>query len=334
MKTEILAPNERNIKLCAQYLAGGGVVAFPTETVYGLGANAFNENAAKQIYEVKGRPSDNPLIVHVYDFEQIYALVKEVTPVGKILMKRFMPGPLTLIFKKQDSVPKSITGGLDTVGVRMPSDKVCRQFLRECNIPVCAPSANTSTMPSPTCAAHVYSDLKGKIPYILDGGDCDIGLESTIVDVSENVPKLLRAGGISKEKIEEVCGCEVSSVGGGSVALCPGMKYKHYSPKATVLFSAYYYDMPRNIQSRYDSLVAEGKKTVVLCLNKNAACYGKRNVYKMGGDYCEYAHNLFAALRLADDESYDVVIAEGVPSDGIGEAIINRLIKSSGGVII
>lgn len=334
MKTQILRPTEQNIRTLADCINGGGVVAFHTETVYGLGADVFDENAVRRIFEVKGRPADNPLIVHIHSREQVTEIVESIPSLAEKLMEKFMPGPLTLVMKKKASVPDCVTAGLDTVGVRMPSSETCREFLRACAHPVCAPSANTSTKPSPTCARHVYDDLDGKIPYILDGGICDVGLESTILDLSGKKPRLLRAGGISKEQLEEVCGMPIETVTNSSVALCPGMKYKHYAPKADVYFSSYHRGMASGIVDCYDTLTKSGKKVVILCLQKNIPAYGERNSYDMGKSYTSYARRLFAYLRKADGEGYDAIIAEGVPSKGIGLALINRLVKSSGGRII
>lgn len=334
MKTEILEPTPENIRKCAQSIAAGETVAFPTETVYGLGADALQPQAVQKIFTVKGRPSDNPLIVHVHSFAQIDELATDISPAARKLAERFMPGPITLLLKKRNTVPDCVTAGLPTVGVRMPAHAVCRAFLKACDRPVAAPSANTSGLPSPTRAEHVFSDLNGKIAYILNGGACAVGVESTIVDMSGAAPRLLRAGGIAKEEIESVCGCKAETATGGNVALCPGMKYKHYAPRADVLFSAYYGDMANSICARYDALRSANKRPVILCLRKNAVCYGRRRTFDMGVDYEDYARNLFAALRRADDERFDTVLAEGVPSEGIGAAIINRLIKSSGGHII
>ncbi len=334
MRTVILDSKEENIVRCAEHIANGGVVAFPTEMVYGLGADAFNPDAVREIFRVKGRPSDNPLIVHVHSVRGVREVAEIVPPLAEKLMSEFMPGALTLVLKKKKDLPDCVTAGLNTVGVRMPSNPVCREFLRACNVPVCAPSANTSTKPSPTCARHVYDDLYGKIPFILDGGECEIGLESTILDVSGASPRLLRAGGISLQALEKACGRNIEVVGGSTVALCPGMKYKHYSPKAEVLFSAYYGGMIERIDEVYDTLVLSGKRPVILCADFNAKKYGERKKYEMGADYEAYARSLFASLRRADADGYDTVLAEGVPSDGIGAAIINRLVKSSGGKII
>ncbi len=334
MNTEILSPTDENINKCAKEIRCGSVVAFPTETVYGLGANAFNETAVKKIFEVKGRPSDNPLIVHIASFDDVKKVAAEVPALAQKVMRKFMPGPITVVLKKRPEIPDCVTAGLGTVGVRMPAHAVCRNFLKSCATPVAAPSANLSTRPSPTKASHVLRDLKGKIEYILNGGSCKVGVESTIIDLSGKTPKLLRAGGISKEELQEVCGCEIEIAAGGTVALSPGMKYKHYAPKAAVYFSAYYDGMVSGIIRNYDILADKGNRTVILSLGKNADKYGQRNVYDMGDDVRGYAHNLFASLRRADKDGYDAVIAEGVPSDGIGAAIINRLVKASGGKII
>lgn len=333
METLILSPTKENVARCAEELKNGGLVAFPTETVYGLGANALDETAVKKIYEAKGRPSDNPLIVHVASMSQLASIAQEVPSVALKLAAKFMPGPLTLVFKKKSVVPDAVTGGLDTVAVRMPRHPVALSLIRASQLPICAPSANLSTRPSPTAARHVFNDLNGRIPYILDGGSCEIGIESTVLDVSGDKVRLLRAGGLPLEKIREITG-EVETVRDDKVALCPGMKYKHYAPKAEVLFSAFYDDMASNICLWYDKLTERGKNPVIMCLNSNAPKYGKRNLFKVGDSYADYAHNLFADLRMSDDKGYTAVIAEGVPDSGIGSSLINRLIKSSGGQII
>lgn len=333
METLILEPTDKNIKLCANALKKGELVAFATETVYGLGANAFDAEAVAKIYIAKGRPSDNPLIVHVHSVKQIEQLVQSVPNCARALISEFMPGPLTIVFKKNNKISDIVTGKLGTIGIRMPSHPICRKLLIECGLPVCAPSANTSSKPSPTIARHVYDDLKGKIPYILDGGSCDIGVESTIIDVSEPTPRLLRLGGLPIESLEKVVG-KLEIVKSSSVPLCPGMKYKHYAPKADVFFSAYYDEMFYTILHKYDELVTMGKTPVIMCLNASSDKYGTREKLCVGNSYQEYAHNLFLLLRKADELKYDTVIAEGVIADGIGAAIINRLVKASGGQII
>ena len=333
MNTVVYNPSKENIKICADLIRGGSTVAFPTETVYGLGANALDPTAVRKIYEAKGRPSDNPLIVHLADIKQLNEVAAEIPPLAYELMSAFTPGPLTLVFKKAPCIPDCVTGGLDTVAVRFPSHTVAAMLLRECGVPVCAPSANLSTRPSPTTAEHVLKDMNGRIPAILDGGQCDVGLESTIVDVSGGKPRLLRKGGIPAEALFPFTG-PLETVESSEKALCPGMKYKHYSPEAEVYFSAFYDGMYETIAAEYDKLTASGKKVVIICLDINAPRYGTRNVYGAGRNFEDYAHNVFAYLRRADDEKYDAVIAEGVDSAGIGSALINRLIKSSGGKII
>ncbi len=332
MVTKLLKPTIANVKICADEIKNGGVVAFPTETVYGLGANVFNEQAVNKIYIAKGRPNDNPLIVHVATVERIYELSSEVPPLALTLVKEFMPGALTIVLKKKPTVPSCVTAGLDTVAIRMPSHPVARKFLATCGVPVCAPSANTSTRPSPTLAQHVLDDLNGKIPYVLDGGSCDIGVESTIIDLSQT-PRILRLGGIGKEQLEKFCG-KLEVLREQSVALCPGMKYRHYSPRAEVFLSAYYSHMVNGICKKYDELISVGRNPVILAIKGNVAQYLNRNVKCVGETYQEYAHNLFRLLRECDDEGYNAVIAEGVTGEGIGAAIINRLIKASGGQII
>lgn len=333
METKILTASKENLQHCAELLKKGEIVAFPTETVYGLGANALSEDAVKKIYEAKGRPGDNPLIVHVATMRQITEIAQTVPRVALTLAAKFMPGPLTLVFKKKSVIPDVVTGGLDTVAVRMPKHPVALSLIRAAGVPICAPSANLSTRPSPTTARHVYNDLNGKIPCILDGGSCEIGIESTVLDVSGDKVRLLRAGGLPLEKIREIIS-EVEIVKDSKVALCPGMKYKHYAPKAEVLFSAYYDDMQSTICQWYDKLTERGSKPVILCLNANAQKYADRDIIKVGDNYEDYAHNLFADLRMADDKGYSAIIAEGVPDSGIGSSLINRLIKSSGGQII
>ena len=233
--------DDEKLMEAAEILRAGGLVAFPTETVYGLGANALNEEAAKKIYAAKGRPSDNPLIAHISKPEELAPLVKEVPEAGKKLMEAYWPGPLTMIFPKSDIVPYGTTGGLDTVAIRMPSDPIANRMIALAGIPIAAPSANTSGRPSPTTAEHVYQDMNGKIEMILDGGAVGIGVESTIVDVSGPVPMLLRPGAITIEMLRETVGqVEIDPAIQGPMAAnvkpkAPGMKYRHYAPKAELV---------------------------------------------------------------------------------------------------
>jgi L-threonylcarbamoyladenylate synthase len=260
-------------------------------------------------------------------------LAAEVPPLAEPLIERFMPGALTLVFAKKPAVPDVATGGLRTVAVRMPSHPAALRLIEKSGVPICAPSANRSTAPSATSARHVFDDFGGKIGYILDGGDCEIGLESTVVDVTGDIPRVLRAGGVTVEELEEAAGC-VGLCADSSVALAPGMKYKHYAPKAAVYFSAFRDKMHLNAAACYDRITAAGGNAVIIALAGSKKLYGDRNVFDAGADCRGYAHNLFALLRRADGEGYGAVIAEGVADGGIGAAIINRLVKSSGGQII
>ena len=241
MQTKILTPDEKDIQIAGKILADGGLVAFPTETVYGLGADALNDEAVKNIYAAKGRPSDNPLIVHIAEKGDIKPLVREVTPKAKALMDAFFPGPLTIILPKSDKVGKTVSGGLDTVAVRMPINETAHALIKASGCPIAAPSANTSGLPSPTRAKYVIDDMMGKIDAIIDGGDCEYGVESTVITLATEVPTLLRPGAITKEMLESVIGevyvapAVLEGMKDNEVAASPGMKYKHYAPKAKVV---------------------------------------------------------------------------------------------------
>lgn len=326
MDTRILQPTEENILRCASVLKAGGLVAFPTETVYALGAAATNADAVKRVFEVKGRPLDRPLIVAVAKKSDIARVVKSVPQKAQTLIDKFMPGALTLLFDRADCIPDVVTAGSSSVAVRIPDNPTAIKLIALTGAPVVVPSANTSDGPSPTLAQHVFDDLNGKIEYILDGGASEIGIESTVVDVRVNPPLILRGGGVPAADIESAI---------GKVAFKrEDAKSSDYSPRAEVLFSAYYDGMPQNICARYDELTAKGRAVVVLCLDGNRAAYGDRKTYSVGGSYTEYAHNLFACLRKADAEHCDNVIAEGVEPVGIGLSLINRLVKISRGQII
>ncbi|MDR2202516.1 MAG: threonylcarbamoyl-AMP synthase [Clostridiales bacterium] len=325
-----------NIALAASVIRNGGVVAFGTETVYGLGADAYNDAAVKKIFRIKGRPSDNPLIVHVCDGAQISGLAAAVPKNARILIDKFMPGPITLVLNKRGRVSDAVTAGLPTVAVRMPSDKTALAFISACGVPVAAPSANISGRPSPTTAKHVYDDLNGKIGYILDCGECAVGVESTVVDARADVPVILRSGGVPIEQIERAVGKAAlyTPAQNQNVPPSPGMKYRHYAPKAAVLFSAFHSDMRKTISAYYDRLAAVGVKPVILCFDSAKRLYGGRETISVGGDNADYARRLFAALREADERNFGAVIAEGVSDKGLGAAVINRLIKAAGGRII
>lgn len=327
METEILKPTDINIMRCASRLKAGELVAFPTETVYALGAVATNAQAVKKVYEVKKRPSDKPLIVAVAKKSDIQKVVKKIPQKAQILIDKFMPGALTLVLDRADIIPDEVTAGSDSVAVRIPDNPIAIKLIELAGAPVVVPSANTTDKASPTLAAHVKDDLDGKIQYILDGGASEIGIESTIIDARVDPPIVLRAGGVTVKQIEQAIGEDVKK-------RREDARLSNYMPNAEVLFSAYYDGMVGNICNRYDSIVRQGETAVIICLDGNRESYGKRKVYTVGKDYAEYAHNLFATLRKADSEHYDAVIAEGVNPEGLGEALIARLIKLSGGLII
>lgn len=333
MKTEIFVPSEENYEKCGRLIRSGELVAFPTETVYGLGANALDPEAVKKVYIAKGRPSDNPLIVHIASPDDIDKVARSVPDKARLVIEKFMPGSVTVVMPKRPEIPDCVTGGLDTVAVRMPLHPVALEFIRACGVPICAPSANTSTRPSPTLASHVYDDLGGKIAAILDGGACSVGVESTVIDFVGDTPRLLRAGGMPLEPLEEVIG-KIQREVKSDKPLCPGMKYKHYAPSCDVTVV-----MPGSAQQKkaaelYDKFVSEGKKTVIMTLEGHIPAYGDRNVFNVGKDSREYAHNLFSLLRECDKEGFEAAVAEGVTDEGYGLSVMNRVCKSAGGKII
>lgn len=332
METKIYCPSAENLSKCARIIKNGELVAFPTETVYGLGANALSRESVKKIYAAKGRPSDNPLIVHIAKKDDVFTLASEVPEKALVVMERFMPGPVTIVLPKKNIVPDETTGGLGTVAIRMPASEIARTLIIESGCPICAPSANTSTKPSPTCAAHVFDDLNGKIPAIIDGGECSVGVESTVIDFCGGKVRLLRAGGMPIEELETAIG-KIEVVRSSAVALCPGMKYKHYAPKAEVFVAALGGDIDRRMIEFYEKAVSDGKKPVIVAMNAEKR-FGGKALFSAGKDYADYARVLFALLRKSDDDGYDTVICEGVSDEGMGRSVANRLSKASGGKTI
>ncbi len=323
----------------ARILREGGLVAFPTETVYGLGANALNEEAAKKIYAAKGRPSDNPLIAHISSMEELEALVREIPEAAKKLAEKYWPGPLTMIFPKKPLVPYGTTGGLDTVAVRMPSDPVASRLIRLAGIPVAAPSANTSGRPSPTRAEHVLEDMDGKIEMILDGGPVGIGVESTIVDVSGPVPVLLRPGAVTMEMLQEPLGrvavdpAILGPMKQGMPPEAPGRKYRHYAPKAEMTLVEGEAEAVAEYINRQAKEALEAGKTVgIICTEESKGLYPEGILEVIGSREHEetVAHNLFAVLRDFDDRQVDCIFSESFSSDRLGQAIMNRLCKAAG----
>ena len=323
----------------AQILRDGGLVAFPTETVYGLGANALDEAAAKKIYAAKGRPSDNPLIAHISCLEELKPLVAYIPEAGRKLAEAYWPGPLTMVFPTSDIVPYGTTGGLDTVAVRMPSDPVANRLIKLAGVPVAAPSANTSGRPSPTTAQHVWQDMEGKIEMILDGGPVGIGVESTIVDVSGDVPTLLRPGAITMEMLRETVGrveIDPAIQAPPSADLrpkAPGMKYRHYAPHADLqLIEGETDKVVETINALVKEKLAEGKKVGVICTDETKDRFPQGEVRSVGLRAKEetIAHNLFAVLREFDDLDVDCIYSESFSKDHLGQAIMNRLTKAAG----
>lgn len=328
--------DEAKLEHPARILREGGTVAFPTETVYGLGADALSEEAVRKIFEAKGRPADNPLIVHIAQRFELEALVAEVPPVAEALMGVFWPGPLTLIFKKSDQVPAVVTAGLDTVAVRMPSHPLANRLIALARVPVAAPSANLSGKPSPTREEHVLQDLFGRVDCILCGGDTQVGLESTVLDVTGDVPLVLRPGGVTCSQIAAVAGaCEIDQAlletDSDRAPRSPGMKYTHYAPDAEVLLGGGP-DMTATILKEADRRKALGQRVCVLATEENLRAYKAHKVVSLGsGKHPEtIAARLFMALRLCDEMKMDVVLAETVEEKGIGRAVMNRLKKSAG----
>lgn len=326
MHTELCQADEASIRRAAALLRAGELVAFPTETVYGLGADALNGEAAARIFAAKGRPADNPLIAHIAGESGLAVLIAgEPCACARKLMRAFWPGPMTLIFPKSPRVPREVTAGLDTVAVRMPSHPVARALIRAAQTPIAAPSANRSGRPSPTTAAHVLEDMEGRIPLILDGGPCEVGLESTVVDVTGARPRILRPGGVTLEMLEGVVGVVDVDEGvlhqlqAGSQARSPGMKYKHYAPKGEVTIVT----GPRAAQEiarLYDA--ADGRAAI---LAFSQADYGARRVYRLKNAPGE----LFAALRQLDEDGMETIYAEDVPTAGVGLAVMNRLMRAA-----
>ncbi len=335
--------NRETLERAGRIIRQGGLVAFPTETVYGLGGNGLNPRSAKAIYAAKGRPSDNPLILHIADRNELYSLVSEIPEVAEKLMDAFWPGPMTLVFPKSELVPTESTGGLDTVAIRMPSHPIAAEFIRAAGVPIAAPSANRSGRPSPTMASHVWEDMGGRIEMILDGGEVGIGLESTIIDLTDGVPTILRPGYITQTMIEEVIGhTEVDKASTGENAehvrpKAPGMKYRHYAPKAEMtLVSGDQSRVCEKLSELAAERITQGKKVRIICTEEtkdrfsdvDAVSAGFRNHPEM------IAHSLFRLLREADRDEIEVLLSETFEETELGVAVMNRLMKAAGYHII
>ena len=331
--------NKEDIRQAADALRHGQLVAFPTETVYGLGANGLDPLSVKAIYEAKGRPSDNPLILHIYDKNQAKALAREVTPLAEKIMDEFWPGPLTLVLPKDICVPDCISGGRDTVAVRMPSNILARTLLRMTRIPIAAPSANLSGKPSATCAEHVWQDFDGRIYGIIDGGVCQVGVESTVLDLTVEPPVILRPGAITAEMFKERLGLEVlqggTKVGDKEIPKAPGMKYRHYAPKGKVLLAQ---GQGAELIDDIKEKIAHAQRPLGLMLSSETlADLGEIpqdvTVRDLGSinDLNKWAAELFEVLRYFDQKEMSTIIAEGCAYEKIGIAVMNRLTKACGG---
>ena len=328
------------LRRAGQIIRRGGLVAFPTETVYGLGGDAFNPQSSRKIYAAKGRPSDNPLIIHIADMEALPRIASEIPETARKLAEKFWPGPLTMILPKAEEVPLETTGGLDTVAVRMPSHPVALDFIRESGGYVAGPSANTSGKPSPTLAAYVAEDMDGRIDMILDGGQVGIGIESTIVDLTVMPPQILRPGYITGEMLEKVLG-EVSvdatvlrsQEDCGQAPKAPGMKYRHYAPEGELVIVQ---GRPEAVTAYINSRAAEdkaaGEKVGVIGTLEELENYCADVVKSVGSrtDEESIARSLYAILREFDDEKVTKIYSEAFPSEGLGQAIMNRLLKAAG----
>ena len=333
MNTQLLPATDESLALAARLLADGQLVAFPTETVYGLGAHAMDAQAVLGIFAAKGRPADNPLIVHIHDRSQLEGIC-EVNAQALRLMDAFWPGPLTIILPRKAAVPNAVTANLDTVAVRMPSHPVAMALLAACNLPIAAPSANRSGKPSPTSAKHVFDDMDGRIPLIIDGGDSDVGLESTVISLAGNKPCILRPGGVTQAMLEAVVG-PVDLAGSilrplekGEKALSPGMMYKHYSPDGQVtLIEGEESAVVEALRKLYAHAASEGHRACVMCFTEHVDALADCHPHDIGSkdDPAEVAHRLFATLRGLDDEKMDVIFSEVVPPEGVGLAVMNRL---------
>ena len=336
METLLLQNTERDIARAGEILRGGGLVAIPTETVYGLAANALDGSAVAKIFAAKGRPQDNPLSVHISEMNQWNSLVREIPPKAMKLARAYWPGPLTMILPKSDIIPDEVSAGLDTVAVRFPSMRTTRKIIDAAGVPLAAPSANLSGSPSPTCARHTMDDMRGRIDAVLDGGECNFGVESTVVTLATEIPRLLRPGAVTPEELREVLGeleiddAVLGRLKDGVKAASPGMKYKHYSPKAEITI----------VKGTLDEFVTymeivskaeESEKIYALCFDGEeeqipleCVTYGREN------DALTQSHRLFTALRELDERGAEKVYARCPSTNGVGMAVYNRLLRAAG----
>ncbi len=344
LRVDATVPEIAKIQVAASVIQEGGTVAFPTETVYGLGADALNAEAVKKLFEAKRRPADNPIIVHVAGKEYVYQLARDVPKVAERLIAQFWPGPLTLVLKRSKQVPDITVVGLDTIAIRMPRNKVALALLKESGTPIAAPSANLAGKPSPTTAQHVIEDLAGRINIVLDAGPTEIGVESTVINMISDPPEILRPGGTSYERLKEVLGkVKVHPLAKAekgirlAQAVSPGMKHKHYAPEAEMIVVEGTLDkVIKKVQQLAETHATEGKKIGILGTDESIFNYQADVVRSLGSrkNSSMLAKNLFELLRQFDKEKVDVIIVEGISLVGLGLAVMNRLRKASGFNII
>ncbi|MBD3213803.1 MAG: threonylcarbamoyl-AMP synthase [Candidatus Lokiarchaeota archaeon] len=344
LKTEILRVDPASIDLnkiqkAAKILRDGGLVAFPTETVYGLGANALNPRAVGKIFKVKGRPPDNPLIIHIGGKSELERLATNIPQQVELLIENFWPGPLTIVLQKAPIVSQIVNSGLETVAIRMPSNKIALSLIKESQIPIAAPSANISTRPSPTCAEHVINDLKGRIDAIIDGGETNIGVESTVIDLTTTPITLLRPGGVTFEDLQKILGknniekLKYNPQEKIGAVKSPGMKYRHYSPKADVfLVEGRSHKIKLKVQEIATNYKKEGYKVGIITINQKRQ-YQADIVEFIGSDFKTIAKNIFKTFRKFDDKDIDIIVIEGVKEKKLGLAIMNRLRKAAREII-
>ena len=330
MQTKLLNFTDEHLALAGKLIRDGQLVAFPTETVYGLGANAFDEQAVMSTFAAKGRPSDNPLIVHIYDKSQVWQIARHVSDDAQKIIDQIMPASLTIVLPKKDNISNAITAGLDTVAIRMPKSMEARKFLEACQVPVTAPSANTSSRPSPTTWQRVAEDMDGKIAAILCGEPCQVGIESTVLDLTHDEPLILRPGVVTPEQIESVLGKPVRVLTNPKEKVnSPGVKYKHYAPKVPMALDLS--GDTTKLCNLYDTLVAQGQNPVLLV--EDVAAFGSRNTHPIGTTDQQVAQNLFENLRILE-QKYNYIIASYTSKTSFAESILNRLTRSASNNII
>lgn len=342
IKIEIENIDGEDLKHAAGIIKSGGIVAFPTETVYGLGANGLDTEAVEKIFKAKGRPADNPLILHVCALSQVESLVEEISDTARMCMAKFWPGPLTILFKRSELVPDIVSAGLDTVAIRMPDNGIALKLIELSETPIAAPSANLSGRPSPTSFKHVKEDMMGKIDMIIDGGSTGIGLESTVLDLSGDLPMILRPGGVTIEQLKKlipniVFDKSIIDNSSSIIPKSPGQKYRHYAPKSEmILFGGDLGKVVDEIKKLSKAYLLDGKKVGIMCTDQTKDLYEDGIIISLGSrdEESTIAQSLFDTLRRFDEEGVDIILAESMDMSNLGSAIMNRLKKAASGKIV